>query len=154
MSWRNPPAMPGPIATSGRCSGRPDGRKAIAALSTAIRLQPNNTKAKVNLGTALASAGRREEAIRILSEAVRIEPDNANALNNLGTVLTDAGRLDEAITILNQAVRYRPETLAHTTTWVAPISRPAATLRKWLPWKRPSDSNPILTMHASPSRSP
>ncbi|MFH1021394.1 MAG: tetratricopeptide repeat protein [Pseudomonadota bacterium] len=83
--------------------------EAVAALSTAVRLEPDNPDPYVNLGAALASQGRLAEAIPVLSRAVALEPANADAGNNLGLALILAGRQDEAIPILAEAVRLDPD---------------------------------------------
>jgi tetratricopeptide (TPR) repeat protein len=82
--------------------------EAVAALATAVRLEPDNPDPYVNLGAALASLGRLEEAIGALTRAVTLEPANADARNNLGLALTLAGRSDEAVPILAEAVRLDP----------------------------------------------
>jgi len=84
-------------------------KEAIAALSQAINIKPDDAEPYVNLGAALASIGRRDEAIRALSRAVKLEPDNADALNNLGIVLKGAGRVGEAIDVLSKAIRIQPD---------------------------------------------
>lgn len=83
--------------------------EAVAALSTAVRLEPDNPDPYVNLGAALASLGRLDEAISALSRAVALEPANADAGNNLGLALILAGRQEEAIPVLVEAVRLDPD---------------------------------------------
>jgi len=57
-----------------------------------------------NLGHALASEGRHEEAVRQYQRAIKINPHYAKAYNNLGTVLSDLKRYDEALKYYQQAV--------------------------------------------------
>ena len=78
--------------------GRTD--DAIARLKIAIDLNPNLTWAHGNLGLALASSGRGDEAVAPLSEALRLSP---RAQNNfiyhylMGFALFVAGRYQEAL---------------------------------------------------------
>jgi cytochrome c-type biogenesis protein CcmH/NrfG len=52
---------------------------AIAALSNAIRLQPDNPNTHVDFGVALAAGGRLDEAIAQFKEAIRLDPAHRKA---------------------------------------------------------------------------
>jgi tetratricopeptide (TPR) repeat protein len=57
-----------------------------------------------NLGSALRSKGRLNEAVECYNRALQINPDYAEAHNNLGSILRVQGRLDEAISHFCQAI--------------------------------------------------
>jgi Flp pilus assembly protein TadD len=68
-----------------------------------------------NLGTALAEAGRLEEAIDHHRRALEIRPSYGPAQNNLGIALQRLGRFEEAITHLQWAVEIDPGSSAART---------------------------------------
>lgn len=81
---------------------------AIARLKTAIDLNPNLTWAHGNLGLALASSGRGDEAVAPLSEALRLSPrDQFNWLWHylMGFALFVAGRYEEALAWADTSLR-------------------------------------------------
>lgn len=82
--------------------------EAIAALDTALALQPGYLRALVNLGKALREAGRIRDAIRVLREALAQNPDYVPALINIGDALAAEHDLDAARHALEQAVRLAP----------------------------------------------
>lgn len=61
---------------------------AIEALETVIRLQPDHADAYFNLGVAMRSAGRPEEAPDFLRKAIALDPDYAEAYRVLTMVDT------------------------------------------------------------------
>ncbi|MBI2871519.1 MAG: tetratricopeptide repeat protein [Candidatus Omnitrophica bacterium] len=69
---------------------------------------PINPRAHYNLGVALASEGRFNEAIPMYEKAIKLMPDYPAALNNLGIALGEVGRLEEALGPLKEAVRITP----------------------------------------------
>jgi TolB-like protein/Flp pilus assembly protein TadD len=81
---------------------------AIARLKIAIDLNPNLTWAHANLGLALASSGRGDEAVAPLSEALRLSP---RAQNNfmyhhlMGFALFVAGRYEEGLASADTSLR-------------------------------------------------
>ncbi len=75
-----------------------------------------------NLGTALAQAGKIEEAITQYAHALQIRPDYAEAHYNLGSALLQVGKNQEAIEHLEQALRIKPDYVeAHCNLGVALI---------------------------------
>ena len=80
----------------------------IARLKVAIDLNPNLTWAHANLGLALASSGRGDEAVAPLSEALRLSP---RAQNNfmyhhlMGFALFVAGRYEEGLASADTSLR-------------------------------------------------
>ncbi|MFL6215447.1 MAG: tetratricopeptide repeat protein [Blastocatellia bacterium] len=75
------------------------------------RLQkyPNDFTAHFNLGAALQSMDRLEEAASFYRRAIAIRPEDATAHNSLGTVLQTAGKLEEAISEYHAALRAQPD---------------------------------------------
>ena len=69
---------------------------------------PENPRAQTNLGSALAIAGRNDEAYGYLAKAVELNPDYAEARYSLGNFLFRTYRPAEALEQLQAAVRLRP----------------------------------------------
>ena len=74
----------------------------------ALAVTKDNQTAHCNLGSALASKGRLDEAIFHLQEALRLAPDSQEARASLGAALAKNGRLDEGLLYLNEAVKKAP----------------------------------------------
>ena len=81
----------------------------VALWRAAVRYQPENALAMLNLGVALENAGELPEALDRYRAAVRLKPDMLEAQTYLGLGLLRAGRPEEAIEPLQKAVRLRPE---------------------------------------------
>lgn len=84
-------------------------RSSEALFREAIRVFPENAKARNNLGNVLARQGRLPEAVHQFRLALDARPELAQAHNNLGLVLVTQGRVDAAIAHLQEALRLRPE---------------------------------------------
>ena len=74
----------------------------------AIYTTENNYLAHNNLGVALYSKGRTEEALRHYSEALRIRPKYADAHNNMGNALVRQNKIEEAIRHYVKALQINP----------------------------------------------
>lgn len=74
----------------------------------AIAVTQNNYIAHGNLGEALASAGKTDEAIAEFREAVRLEPGYTDGHYNLGVALGSNGQLDEAIEQFKKTILLKP----------------------------------------------
>jgi tetratricopeptide (TPR) repeat protein len=81
----------------------------IASYEQALRRAPDDARSHYNLGTALARAGRLEEAIACLERAAELNPRHAGTHNNLGETLRRVGRFEEAIARLRQAIQLSPQ---------------------------------------------
>src|SRR5439155_16457386 len=68
----------------------------------------NNLRAHSNLGIALTSIGRPDEAIAAFQTALQLNPNDSMALFNLGSAFKDQGRLDEAIASYRRALELDP----------------------------------------------
>lgn len=73
-----------------------------------VAKRPNNARGRYNLGRALQTAGRRDEAYREYERAIELEPTFALPYNNLGVARMQQGRLDEAIAYLQRGVSLKP----------------------------------------------
>ena len=88
-AWAAPPT---------RCATSPSRRE----------LRPPSAPAHYNLGTALAVAGRLDEAAAEYERALALDPAYARAHANLGSVRLQQGRVAEAVARLEEAVRLDP----------------------------------------------
>jgi tetratricopeptide (TPR) repeat protein len=79
-----------------------------------IAVTSDNYSAYCNLGNALMTQGRLEEALNEFQTAAKLKPDSPENLCNVGVALAEMGRLDEAIVEFQDAVRLKPDYgLAH-----------------------------------------
>jgi tetratricopeptide (TPR) repeat protein len=62
-----------------------------------------------NLGTALLTVGRVDEAIIQYQKALKISPRFALADNNLGSALVKKGKVDEAVSLFQKALKIDPD---------------------------------------------
>jgi Flp pilus assembly protein TadD len=87
-----------------------DYQSAIAIWSDTARKNPRNPRAHTQLGTALATAHRGEEAIAEFATAVDLNPDYGPAVGNLTHALEAAGRIGpaEAIQGYSRALELDP----------------------------------------------
>jgi Flp pilus assembly protein TadD len=109
------------LASQGRIA------EAMTQFTAALRINPDNSKAHNNLGTALAEQGRIAEAMTQFTAALRINPDNSEAHNNLGTALAEQGRIAEAIAQFREALRLKPDfsPALHKLAWILATGRNA-----------------------------
>ncbi|MGP8052774.1 MAG: tetratricopeptide repeat protein [Limisphaerales bacterium] len=84
-------------------------RDGISLWSRCVAVTGDNAVARVNLGIALQTAGRNEEAMAQYREVLRLNPDDPGANHNLGAGLTMAGRLTEATNCFVRALQSRPD---------------------------------------------
>ena len=76
---------------------------------TVVRLDVEIAISHGNLGNALQSQGRFEEAVAHYKKALRLDPNNVEAHNNWGYALEALGRPQEAIAHYQDALRIKPE---------------------------------------------
>ena len=81
-----------------------DGERLIRG---SIALNPNNPAAFGNLGLALHSMGRLEEAIECITQSIRMSPGIPENYNNIGNVYRDQGRNIEAREVYTHAIRLK-----------------------------------------------
>jgi tetratricopeptide (TPR) repeat protein len=80
-----------------------------ALMRRRLEKYPGDFVAHANLGAALESRGRADEATLEYRQALRARPDSAAVHNNLGAALQAAGDLDGAIAEYGRAVRAQPD---------------------------------------------
>jgi tetratricopeptide (TPR) repeat protein len=85
-----------------------------------VAKRPRNPKALNNLGSALARAGRSDEAMPLFEKAIEIEQNYPEAHNNLGGAFYNQRRMAEAIEQFSTAVRLKPDyAVAHLNLGLA-----------------------------------
>jgi Flp pilus assembly protein TadD len=91
-----------------------DGPAAEALLLRAVREQPDDARAQLDLGIARELQEDLPGAESAYRAAIALEPDLAEAINNLGVLLRDRGALTEAIGLLRRATEQNPSSaVAH-----------------------------------------
>jgi hypothetical protein len=74
-----------------------------------VELRPGYAEAYNNLGIALASREKLNEAVACYRQALVLKPDYAEAHYNLGKVLPDQGKLEEAVACYRRALELKPD---------------------------------------------
>ena len=71
--------------------------KALADLSTAVKLEPNEPDNWNNYGLYLSEAGKFEEALQALDKSIILKPNFEKAIYNKGNAYAKAGRYQDAL---------------------------------------------------------
>ena len=85
------------------------GKDALAALERTAAILTEDAEAQTNLGNALRTLGRLDEAVTSHRRAIAIAPRYAEAHNNLGSALRDLGHLKEALGAYRRAIAIKPD---------------------------------------------
>jgi len=80
----------------------------LALWTDVVAKSPRKSRARDNLGLALAHRRRDAEAIAQFREAVQLDPQNVRAWNNLGVALAKTGRRAESARALTAALHVDP----------------------------------------------
>jgi tetratricopeptide (TPR) repeat protein len=88
---------------------RGDPAAAVDKIRAALTVNPKAAPFHGNLGTALQSLGRFDEAVAAYREAVRLDPSYADAHNNIGALHEKRGRYREAVDSYRAALAARPD---------------------------------------------
>ena len=86
-----------------------DMQASIDEMSAAIRLDPKNARAHLNLGSVYMQTNQENKARGEFEKAVELEPWFPEAHNNLGLILAQNSRLDEAVEHFRRAVELSPD---------------------------------------------
>lgn len=111
-----------------------------------VRQCPHNTRAHNNLGTALRTEERFDEAIDAYRAATQADPTYASGYHNVATILEHQGKLEEALQFFIQATRcefgrpWRHHNLARCLAELGKTDEAIAIYRETLS-KAPSDFN-------------
>ena len=93
---------------------------AVRLFRRAAELEPNDVAIRYNLGAALASLDRNDEALVELLRAVQLNPNSPDAQFNLGVFYVRLQRWNEAIAPLETVIRLHPNfASAHTNLGIA-----------------------------------
>src|SRR5579872_3756902 len=89
------------------------GRDALPALERAVELLPGDPETHLNLGIALAGAGKCAEAVASFRQALALSPDCLEALNHLAALLRALGEREEALSLRRRALELDPRRAEH-----------------------------------------
>jgi tetratricopeptide (TPR) repeat protein len=98
-----------------------DAESAIASLTWASRLLPDQPVVLGTLALVLDSSGKREEAERAYRATLQLDPEDAVAMNNLALLLAGRGAdLDQALALATRAAELTPDDadMIDTLGWV------------------------------------
>lgn len=87
-------------------------QQAIDELSRAAQLDPQNALAELELGKALAAAGRDEDAVQHFEQALKLSPSFIDADNELAMALQRTGAVQDAIPLFEKVVAAQPQNTA------------------------------------------
>ena len=99
---------------------------ALVEWRKAVELNPEDARARTNLGVSLAKLGKPSEALPQFEKALALDPDAPETHNSLGAALAATGRLDEAIPHYQKALAGNPrnvETLSNLGSALAQKGR-------------------------------
>jgi len=88
--------------------------EASAYFEQAVKLDPDHSDARINLGNSLAIQGKWRQAADEFKRVLEKNPRDADAQVNLGNVLTELGEYREAVGHYEKASMIRPN---HADTW-------------------------------------
>ena len=98
-----------------------DAEAAIASLTRASELLPDQPVVLGTLALVLDGCGKKEEAVRVYRATLRLDPDNAIAMNNLAFLLAERDEdLDQALELARRAGELMPEDadMVDTAGWI------------------------------------
>ena len=102
-----------------------DGEAAIASLTRASQLLPDQPVVVGTLALVLDGFGKKDEAEKAYRATLQLDPDNAIAMNNLAFLLAERGEdLDQALGFARRAMELAPEDVEMIDT------------AGWVQWKR------------------
>jgi len=120
--WSGPAATAALVVLLGGLTWRQCGmyHDEISLWNATLARNPSSWAAHLNLGTALADAGRPSEGLPHLRRALELKPGTPEILNSLADTLNRLNKSSEALPIVEQALRAQPGLAeAHNTRGVA-----------------------------------
>jgi superkiller protein 3 len=93
--------------------------EAIAALQTALRLQPDSSRLHIMLGNTFLGARRFDEAEAAMRKAIEIDAKLSNCYGHLANVLLKRGNRKEAAEAWRKAIELNPNNFADRMTLVS-----------------------------------
>ena len=78
--------------------------EAAVEFRKALRLDPNNAEALLNLATIQGARGRNSEAELLIKRALQVDPNSIGALSQLAEIERDKGNLTEAVRLFEEAL--------------------------------------------------
>ena len=84
-------------------------REPLGFFATMTADAPRSARAHAELGTALAEAGRLDDADAAFTRALAIKPEDAVILYNWGVALGAAGRFDQAAAVYRRVIAAKPD---------------------------------------------
>lgn len=115
---------------------------AIRHIAVALQAEPSNAQYLGNMGAALNSAGRSDEAVEVLLRAVSINPESAEAYANLGLANRALGRFDAAADAYRRAAEIRPAEPAFHYRSAEALRQAGNHLAAELPYRRAIELRP------------
>ena len=98
------------LLVENRYSGAPQSVKdrAVHLASTAVRLDPRESRCHLILGQAYRFSGKFDLALSHTEQSLKLNPGDANGMAYYGSVLTAAGRAEEGLDLIRRAMRLDP----------------------------------------------
>ncbi len=85
-----------------------DVAKAADLYREALKLNPNNKKALLNLSAIYFQIGNIQSSKKLLKRLIRLDPSCKDAYNNLAVIYMQEGKIKEAIALLNKVLEMDP----------------------------------------------
>jgi adenylate cyclase len=82
--------------------------RAVDLASTAVRLDPRESRCHLFLGQAFRFSGKFDLAVSHTEQSLKLNPGDANGMAYYGSVLTAAGRAEEGLDVIRRAMRLDP----------------------------------------------
>jgi len=92
-------------------SGPIQAQNEIGLLQEAVRQDPKNVNAWMNLGNILMDTSRFQEAIDAYQKALELDPRNADVMVDMGTCYKNIGKPDRAAEEFRKAIKINPSHL-------------------------------------------
>jgi tetratricopeptide (TPR) repeat protein len=83
--------------------------EAVRHLQEAVRVDPKNPEARLELGRALFDTGDVKGAIRETEALLKLDPANLDGMYNLGAIYGNLGQTDRAREYWRQAAAINPD---------------------------------------------